>query len=380
MSHRQLFPLGKAYGQAFCNRTEETKKLIGHISSGKHVFMAAPRRYGKSSLCEHVFTQINFPHKVMDLHMAVTDDMVGKIIVDGITDTIYQSIGKGTEKLMLLAKQYAKKIQPKLGVGPEYLRLELNMAYDSSAAENIFDAIMLLEKLLQNKNKQVVLLLDEFQEIAAIDKAKSIEGAIRSAAQETQNLSIIFCGSNPHILSTMFEDERRPLYKLYRKVSLGRIAKEHYHSHLNNAAKLIWGDVLQEDVFDQIMNLTERHPYYVNYLCDELCSISTNPPTLKNVNMAWEQVAQEERSDLLKDYTSLPINQKKLMIYLANNVGVKNMYSIETSKESGIAISSMARALESLQERDFIQKEDGVFYLTVPIYRQLLKKDDSAVL
>jgi DNA-binding IclR family transcriptional regulator len=56
------------------------------------------------------------------------------------------------------------------------------------------------------------------------------------------------------------------------------------------------------------------------------------------------------------------------------------MYSIETSKESGIAISSMARALESLQERDFIQKEDGVFYLTVPIYRQLLKKDDSAVL
>ena len=52
MKSRQLFPLGKAYGSAFCNRIDETKKLISNIENGKHTFLVAPRRYGKSSLCE----------------------------------------------------------------------------------------------------------------------------------------------------------------------------------------------------------------------------------------------------------------------------------------------------------------------------------------
>lgn len=38
MKARQIFPLGKAYGKAFCNRIEETKKLISNIENGEHTF------------------------------------------------------------------------------------------------------------------------------------------------------------------------------------------------------------------------------------------------------------------------------------------------------------------------------------------------------
>jgi len=59
MKNRRLFPLGKAYGKAFCNRVEETQRLIKNIEGGKHTFLVAPRRYGKSSLCENVFEKIH---------------------------------------------------------------------------------------------------------------------------------------------------------------------------------------------------------------------------------------------------------------------------------------------------------------------------------
>ena len=38
MNFRHMFPLGKAYGQAFCNRVSETKKLVGNIESGKPLY------------------------------------------------------------------------------------------------------------------------------------------------------------------------------------------------------------------------------------------------------------------------------------------------------------------------------------------------------
>ena|SRR3990167_6071675 len=174
MSARRMFPLGKAYGKAFCNRTIETKKLIGHIEGGKHTFLLAPRRYGKSSLCEHAFEQLSFSWSKIDFHIAVTDKDAERIIINGVTDLISRSLGSASEKLMLTAKKYTKRLQPKLSVGPEYFRLELAMVEKSSPAENIAEALLVLEKLLREKDKQAVLLLDEFQEIGNIVNGRGI--------------------------------------------------------------------------------------------------------------------------------------------------------------------------------------------------------------
>src|SRR3990167_9271270 len=98
MSARRMFPLGKAYGKAFCNRTIETKKLIGNIESGKHTFLLAPRRYGKSSLCENVFRQIECAWAKVDFYIAITEKDVERLILSGVTDSIWKSVGS-VEKL-----------------------------------------------------------------------------------------------------------------------------------------------------------------------------------------------------------------------------------------------------------------------------------------
>lgn len=368
---RQIFPLGKAYGEAFCNRTEETKELIGHIESGKHTFLVAPRRYGKSSLCERAFEKIDCAWAKMDFHLAVTDKDAERIIINGVIDLINKSVGSASEKLMLIVKKYAKKLQPKLAMGSEYFKLELTLTDNSSPAENIAEALMILEKLLKEKNKQAVFLLDEFQEVGNIDNGRSIEGAIRSVAQETQHLAFIFCGSNPHLLKTMFEDERRPLYKLCRKLVLDRISEEHYKIHLNKAFKAIWGPSLESVIFDKIMSVSERHPYYVNYLCDVLCSMCENTPSLLDIDQAWDRVVEEERSDLIKDFSSLSNNQKRLMIYIATHEG-SAIYSAETAKITEMPTGSISRILSSLIEKDYLEKVGENYRLITPVYKKIL--------
>lgn len=371
MKTRYFFPLGKAYGVAFCNRVEETKKLTGHIENGKHTFLVAPRRYGKSSLCEKVFEFSSLPHGKLDFHIAVSEKDVERIIVNGVINLIGTAVGS-VEKLVSTVKKYAKKLEPKLKIGSEKMfYLELGIAMGSSPAENIADALFLLEKLLLEKKKQAVLLFDEFQEIGKIAKGRGIEGAIRHVAQETRNLSLIFSGSSPHLLKSIFEDEGRPLYKLCRKLVLDRIGEEDYRIHINKAANLMWNQGLSEQVFVRIMTISERHPYYVNYLCDELWSKTDGIPSVEDVDKAWDMIVEEERSDLLKDFFSLSDNQRKIMIYIAN-YGGNDIYSSESAKKMEVHITSIFRALNTLIEKDYIEKVGESYRLIVPVFKTLL--------
>lgn len=372
MTPRQYFPLGKAYGKAFCNRTDETNRLMGNIRNGKHTFLVAPRRYGKSSLCEKVLELTNLPWLKLDFHLAISERDTERIILNGITELIGKSLGS-VEKLATLIKKYTKKLKPKLSIGGKIFSLELELSNDTTPAENIAEGMLMLEKLLRERNKQAVILLDEFQEIGSMKEGKGLEGAIRHAAQEMNNLSLIFSGSNPHLLRVMFEDERRPLYKLCRKLILDRISEEHYKQHLNKAAKTMWGKELRDQVFDKIMLVTERHPYYVNYLCDELWSENKALPSIMDVDQAWHTVVEEERSDLLKDFSSLSENQKKIMVHLSN-YGGENLYSDETATNMDMPVSSISRAVSTLIEKDYIEKTNTGYRLIVPVFKSCLLK------
>ncbi|MFA6408932.1 MAG: hypothetical protein WCW01_01985 [Gammaproteobacteria bacterium] len=372
MKTRNFFPLGKAYGDSFCNRVEETKRLIDYIEGGKHSFLVAPRRYGKSSLCARVFELVALPHGVVDFHLAVSEKDAERLIIKGVSDLIGKALGP-VEKLSHLIKKYAKQLTPKLTIGSQDFHLELSVNSDSNSVDGVVDALFLLEKLLCEKDKQAILLFDEFQEIGEISQGRGIEGAIRHVAQETKNLSFIFSGSIAHLLKSMFEDERRPLYKLCRKLVLDRISQDDYQKHLHKAAKLTWKKELDLKVFERIMDVSERHPYYVNYLCDELWSRESNIPDVLDVERAWNLIVEEERSDLLKDFFTLPDNQRKLLIHVAN-FGGKDIHSHATSQRMDVPSGSVAQALNDLVEKDFLEKAPEGYRLIVPPYKTLLQK------
>ncbi len=350
MKPRQYFPLGKAYGKAFCNRVEEANLLIGNAKNGKHSFLAAPRRYGKSSLCENAINKLKLPTSRVDLHVATSNKGIERAIIKGVVDLIGSSIG-AVEKAIRSIKYQLKHLQPKLSVEAAGLQLELAVSQQSSSPEIIREALLLLENLLRTKNKQALMLIDEFQRIIEIAPDMGIEGGIRSAAQEMQNLSLIFSGSNRHLIENIFQDKGRPLYKLCKKIKLERISESHYLKHLNLAANKMWGSELPEDVFTKIMSLTERHPYYVNYLCDSLWDYSDKLPKYNDVEKVWDLMVEEERSDLLREFFSIPENQKKLLIYLASNPG-DGLYSSSASTAMGMPSTSVPKTINTLLEKD----------------------------
>ena len=47
----------------FCDRTEESERIISALENGSNITLISPRRIGKTGLIKHVFQQIKKVHK-----------------------------------------------------------------------------------------------------------------------------------------------------------------------------------------------------------------------------------------------------------------------------------------------------------------------------
>ena len=61
-----LFPLSIASGEAFCNRVDETSRLVRCIENRRPVLLVSPRRYGKTSLALHAIQRNKLPYAHID--------------------------------------------------------------------------------------------------------------------------------------------------------------------------------------------------------------------------------------------------------------------------------------------------------------------------
>lgn len=371
MQARKYFPLGKAYGEAFCNRVQETRWLVDNLHNTKHSLLIAPRRYGKSSLAERAIVQAKLPFAKINFHLCSSEDEITQLIINNVIKLIGSTVGQ-YEKLIVSIKKYVSNLNPKVILGEGNATLELVPKADINQAQVLSEALLLLENLLKEKNKKAVLFFDEFQEIVKITNSTSIEGAIRTAAQEMQHLVIIFSGSIRSLLVQMFDDENRPLYKLCRKLRLERISRNDYEKHLNKIAVKTWGKQLSENAFNLIMQYSNRHPYYVNYLCDVLWSEFTKLPTANDVDKAWRIVVEEEWSDAVKEISLLSTTQRKLLKYIANEK-IKNILSQEVSYDLNMPTSSINSAMKSLIEKDYLELDgDGYYRIINPLLRTVM--------
>lgn len=357
MRARDYFPLGLACDQAFCNRTAETELLLENIKYGKHTLLMAPRRYGKSSLVMQVLAKAQVPFVETDFYMATSEKIVEAYLLKSVVELIGKALGPA-EKLITSIKRYVNHLKPSLQITPAGFKLELGTSSDTDPASNVAEALSMLEQLLAEKKQSAVMSLDEFQNVGVIAQGKGIEGAIRHVAQKTKHLTFIFSGSNRKLLKTMFDDESRPLFKLCWKLNLHRIEDSHYLAHLTKPAMLQWKRALSTEAFEQIVTLTEKHPFYMNKLCDRVWAFCDKvPPSVNEIKEQWRKIIEEEKSDSIKEISLLSAGQKNVLLLLAKEPGAQ-LTSKKTIVELDMPSSSIQAALESLEEKDIIEREN----------------------
>jgi AAA+ ATPase superfamily predicted ATPase len=347
-------------GDNFCNRKQEINELVNDIKNGTNVIIFSPRRYGKTSLINHVLEiagQKGILSFYVDLFPAVNKQKFIEIYARAISSGLPGKTSRIVKKL----KEYLPRIIPKVIMDDQSVQFEFGFDRRDSLSPHIDDLLAAGKKVADQHNKNAVVVFDEFQEIANFDD-QEIERKMRTVFQHHRNVSYIFMGSKTHLMRDIFNNLNRPFYKSGKHFPLGKIDSIEL---VKFAAKKFetTGIKITDDALKEIIDVTECHPYYFQMLCHVLWEIALDDEAVKlsHIEEAVEILISRESSAYMAIWESLTAKQKNLLIALMQEHNPA-IYSRRFLEQHGLgAASSLQKATKKLINMELIQQANGSY-------------------
>ena len=187
----------------------------------------APRRYGKSSLVWRVAQELVKEDVLVaqvDLMRTPTKDQLAAKLAKTIHEELATRLLNAKERLKVFA---GLRLTPTMTVDPN--DGAVSFSFDARAAAEDIDATLeelfgMVGRIAADRERRVVLVLDEFQEVADIDQA--LIKLMRSVFQQQPDVAHIYLGSKRHMMREIFNDENEPFWRSAKQMELDVIAPE----------------------------------------------------------------------------------------------------------------------------------------------------------
>jgi len=340
----------------FCNRQNETSRLLKAISSGRNVTLISQRRTGKTGLLRHIE------------YLLARKEKTGTVIYIDLMPTM-----SGTEMLNALSSALLRLKKDEKNFFEKVLAILSNLrpkiSYDSLTgqpsielkAESTTDIQFGLDHLLHFTSeikKDLVIMIDEFQQICNYPE-KNIEQMLRTVIQSHPGTPFIFSGSSKHMLEPMFMAPNRPFYQSSELMYLSKIDELDYRSFISGLFKSE-NRKIDEETLSDILNWTRLHTFYVQYVCSLLFETGQVVIDKKLTNKVFHQILSSSEPMFTNYRNLLPGHQYKLLKAIAVEGGILQPTSAKFIKDHDLTTaSSVTTSLKALAEKEMIIQDDN---------------------
>jgi uncharacterized protein len=361
---------GVVTGDAFCNREAEKTDLLKAIRNDEKLFVFSERRFGKTSLVRSVIAKL--PHKdTVSAYVDLWPTDEESSFVTALAKAITSSMTTSVEKLLTTAKELFSSLVPTITLNDEG-KPELSFGFSRNVKidQAIEEVLETADRIANKEKKNVVVVFDEFQQILQYEN-DLVERKLRSVIQNHRKVAYIFLGSRRHLIQKMFMEKNRPLYRAGGHYPLGPISEKDWTPFIRNHFRTT-DRVISDDLIHSIYTRTQGHPFYTQHLCHavwELCDRKAKV-TPKMVDDATQLLLERENYAYTTLWESLAVNQRKFLKGLASEAGKVQPFSSEFIGEYGLGSgSSVQRVVDSLLEKDVIDRDNGSFLIGDRFFR-----------
>lgn len=281
------------------DRDEEVKELVSYCINPKinyNIAVIGHRRVGKSSILKKVESELLKKGLVVvyfDVKKNLSDPEVFlRRLESEIFSAYIRSLrggkkvraeaGKiGAELIQAISGLLAKSIK---GVGVEVkttvegqmsVMPKLEFGEKRPDYQKMFDAVFKTARVFaEDSNKRFVIILDEFQDIAKLNRYRGLGNILdlyRSVVQERgKSVSYVICGSRVHMLRTFLEKGKSPLFMHFKEFHVGEMKEEYALLLFKKYAseKGIGIGVIGKGSRDAF-NVVDGHPFYLMSLAED---------------------------------------------------------------------------------------------------------------
>ncbi|ALM76344.1 AAA family ATPase [Thermococcus barophilus] len=353
-----------AKGEKFIDRKRELERLRNYIINARNVIIYSPRRFGKTSLILKVLEELK--GDIISIFIDCYSVTSEKDLASRLTKKVLQHY-KGKE-IWYAVKKLFQNITPKITIETTP-SVQIEISYEG--VENWEEALDLPQKLALDKGKRVVVVFDEFQELAKFDNLLKL---LRSRFQHHDKVSYIFIGSKRHLMEWIFKSKESPFYNFGVHITLKEIPKKEFEIYIRDAFKR--GNIeIKEHVVDLILSLTRCHPYYTQRLCFELWYVGTLKKVVdeKDVEKTLSELISDLEDSYLLIWESLTPNQRKALLAVAK--GEEDLFSGEFLRKYDFkSPASVQSALRKLVEKELVTKIGEAYKVSDVFMEYWLKK------
>jgi len=330
----------------FFDRVKETKKLSDAIRNERNLTLFSDRRLGKTSLIQHVFSQLD-TSKCHPIYIDLFATRNLAQFAQKVTEVVYKS--------KIIRENIFFRILGSIGASLSFdehsgiPKIDLNFVNRQKIIKGLPEVF---DQLKKNRN-QIIIAFDEFQELAGYEEEKA-EAYVRTIMQDCPEITFIFSGSKKSLMKEMFASSNRPFFQSTQMMELHEMDKDTYaneiFSVLSNHNKLY-----DKGVIYRILEETYCHTGFTQLVLSRVYSESGEKIDYTLYEMIWEDILEENRSVSREQEFLLPKLQWKVLIAIAKEEFVKAPLSRGFADKYGLsASSSVARAVKALLDKGLI--------------------------
>ena len=363
-----------ALDEAFADRERELAELKADALAGQDVVLFAPRRFGKSSLIWRTAQQLVRSRALVAHVDLMTTPTLGRF-ADKLAQTIHEDLAsplfRAKERLRVFQ---GLRVAPTVTVDADSGDLSFSFSSQAAAADIVATMERLLElpgELAGERNRRVVLVLDEFQEVVEIDPA--LPRLMRSVFQRQPEVSHIYLGSRRHTMERIFNDENEPFWRSAKRMGLGVIDAEKFRPFITARFERT-GKAIDPEAVEIILTTTRGHPYATQELCYFAWQRvqASDAATGADILGAVSDVLRSEDSHFGVVWDSLSSQQRVLLQSLAIEEG--RPLTSEYRRRHGLPpTSSVQRALQVLERGELVTRDGGRAWISEPFLAEWLR-------
>lgn len=349
---------GYISSQYFCDRKEETKNLLSMIHNGNNIVLMSPRRMGKTGLIRHCFQQDELREQAYTFLVDIyaTNNLSELVFQLGQTVLgVLKSRGRRVwESFLNAISSLRPSIAFDINGNPEW----------SIGLGDIKNPVATLDEIFSYLNgcdRGCIVAIDEFQTIARYPE-KNVEALLRTYIQHCSNATFIFCGSQRHMMSSMFTSPSRPFYQSAMMMTLPPIEIDQY---VDFACRLFAenGRFITREAAAEAYRRFDGVTWYVQSILNALFSMTEVGETCQVglIDKAIQQIIDQQSFAYSTLLYQLPSKQKELLIAICHEGKASNLTSARFLKKYKFTASSVQSAIKGLMERDLVTNELGIY-------------------
>lgn len=343
----------------FCDREQETARVLSAIKNQRHLTIFSLRRMGKTGLIKHVFYQIDKGLEIIPIYLDIMPTVNLVEFTTSFAKAVFSTLAQKESTIKKLLTGIAS-LRPTLSYDSITGNPEVSIKVDGQSEAS--QSLELVFQYLAQQKKHIVLAIDEFQQIAYYPE-QNVEAELRKHIQQISNVTFIFSGSRKHILSEIFSSPNRPFFNSTEIMAIGKIDTGIYNEFITNQF-LKNGKTIAPEALNLVEQFTSMHTYFVQYLCNRLFSENYKNIGCDEINRMYITILNENESVYSNYMNLLTPFQFRLLRAIAKNKERRGITSKEFIMQHNLgAASSVNTAIKSLLEKDFIYIDDGNYQL-----------------